>query len=72
MAKVKNVIVRMWTKEGYHKDVAILDADQVRMSYTGMEAKIQHIHPPIDAIRVVVHPEHFPEAVEFEGIVERE
>ena len=65
------VIVRMWTEDGYHKDVAILDQEQVRMSYDGMECKSRHVVSPTDAVRVVVDPKQFPEAVEFEVIVQR-
>lgn len=64
------VIVRMWTQEGYHKDVAIMDEHQVRMSYQGMDCNTRHLVHPINAVRVVVDPSLFPEAVEFEVIVE--
>lgn len=66
------VIVRMWTKDEYHKDVAILDEEQVRMHYTGMECKMRHVVSPVDAVRVVVDPKQFPEASEFEVIVQRD
>ena len=65
------VIVRMWTAEGYHKDVSILSAEQVHMSVKGMEARIRYLIPPLDASRVVVDPNTFPEAVEFEIIVQK-
>lgn len=65
------VIVRMWTAAGYHKDVAILDEQQVRMSYAGMEASVRHLAHPTSAVRIVVDPAQFPEAVEFEVIVAR-
>ena len=64
------VIVRMWTKDEYHKDIAILSERQVHMSFDGMEVSHRHLVPPIDAVRVVVDPSRFPEAVEFEVIVE--
>ncbi len=70
--KVRRVIVRMWTAEGYHKDVAFLDAQQVHMTYGDMDIGVRHIVQPINAVRVVVDPKAFPEAVEFEVIVERE
>lgn len=64
-------IVRMWTAEGYHKDVAILDEQQVRMHLAncGMESQGRHLVPPFGT-RIVVDPKQFPEAVEFEVIVE--
>lgn len=66
------VIVRMWTKDDYHKDVVIMDEQQIYMSYQNTEAKGRHIMvPPIGAVRCVIDPEMFKEAVEFEVIVER-
>jgi hypothetical protein len=62
------VIVRMWTAEGYHKDVAFLSERQVHMSFAGMESR--HLVDPIDAVKVLVDPKQFPEAVEFEVIVQ--
>lgn len=71
-AAMARVIVRMWNAEGYHKDVAVLDDQQVRMTFHGIdEAKARHLVQPIDAVRVVVDPKLFPEAVEFEVIVQR-
>lgn len=67
---VMRVIVRMWTAEGYHKDVAVLSERQVHSSYHGMEPSLRHMAAPIDAPRVLVDPALFPEAVEFEVIVE--
>jgi len=69
---MSTVIVRMWNNDGYHKDVARLDEDQVRMSYGGMDPSARHLVDPVDAIRVVVDPKQFPEAVEFEVIVKRD
>ena len=66
------VLVRMWTKGEYHKDVALLSEKQVHMSYQGMEPHTRHLVSPLNAIRVVIDPAQFPEAVEFEVIVERE
>ena len=66
------VTIRMWTENGYHKDVATLDARQVWSSYQVMECGVRHLVPPINAVRLVVDPKAFPEAIEFEVIVERE
>lgn len=65
------VIVRMWTEQGYHKDVAILSKEQVHMSHQGMEPRNRHILKPIGP-RVVIDPALYPEAMEFEVIVEGE
>lgn len=61
----------MWTEKGYHKDVAILSEEQVHMSHEGMECRAVHLVRPVGGIRVVIDPKQFPEAVEFEVIVER-
>jgi hypothetical protein len=58
---MSRVIVRAWTKEGYHKDLAILDSQQVRMQHGSMDPKTRHVvagNP--GAVRVVVDPESFP------------
>lgn len=66
------VTIRMWNKDGYHKDVAILDSDQVRMTCNG-------VGEPTNAMilggggykgpSVVVNHAEFPEAVCFEVVV---
>ena len=66
------VTIRMWTDKEYYKDVALLDEEQVRSHYQGMEIRQRHLVHPLDAVRVVVNPKLFPEAVEFEVIVERD
>lgn len=69
MLASSRTIIRMWNKDGYHKDIATLNQDQVVMHYNGMETKLHHLISPTNGIRVVVDPSKFPEAVEFEVIV---
>ena len=57
------VRVRMWTKEGYHKDVLVLDEQQTRMF-------CEPVHESMDG--VVIDPKDFPEAIYFTIVVERE
>lgn len=65
------VIVRMWTVKGYHKDVALLDERQVRMTCGDMECSGTHLMAgPSNGVRVLVDPKQFPEAAEFEVIVQ--
>jgi hypothetical protein len=67
-----SVIVRMWTENGYHKDVVIMDEEQVRMKYVGTDPTGRHlIAGPADAVRVVIDPKLFPEACEFEVIIRK-
>ncbi len=68
MRATSRTIVRGYTKEGYHKDLAILDSEQIRMSYHGMDQS-PHIVAPF-CPKVIVRPAEFPEMVEFEVIVE--
>ena len=58
-------------KEGYHKDIARLNSEQVLMYHVGMEPEgLQVMTSPIDAVRLCVNPLHYPEMVKFEVIVE--
>jgi hypothetical protein len=62
----------MWTAEGYHKDVVFMSDQQIHMGYQGTEPTTRHIMAaPIDAVRAVIDPKMFPEAVEFEVIIQR-
>ena len=71
MRATSRTIIRAWTKDGYHKDIAVLDSEQVRMSYGNMEPKSsQFTTSPIDATRLCVDPKDFPEMEKFEVIVE--
>ena len=70
MPATSKTTVRMWNKEGYHKDIAILDSDQVLM--TEGRAK----EPGGDMLygigigsSLVFDPSEFPEAVWFQIIV---
>ncbi len=60
MAKpTSRTIVRAWNREGYHKDLAVLDSQQIRMSHQGMEPGTYQILAA-----------DFPEMEKFEIIVE--
>lgn len=65
------VTVRMWTKDGYHKDVALLDERQLHMHEGDAEPKGRHIiaGPSKRKSGVVILLEDYPEANEFEVIV---
>jgi hypothetical protein len=56
------VIVRMWTKDRYHKDVLVFDDQQTRMTCVGIEETV-------DGIRI--DPKVFPEATHFTIVVNR-
>jgi hypothetical protein len=70
---IATVLVRAYTKEGYHKDIARLDCKQVRSSYGGMEISLEGAMAfPNCAVGVSVDPKSFPEMVRFEVLVERQ
>lgn len=56
------VTIRMWTKEGYHKDILVFDDQQTRMSCGGVDETIHGIR---------IDPEKFPEATHFTIVVDR-
>lgn len=59
MAKVQ-VTIRAYNKEGYQKDILVMDEEQMRMSCVGIK---DGLHGPI------IDPSLFPETVKFEVIV---
>ncbi len=63
-------IVRMWNKDGYHKDVLLIDTDQVRMHDSRVEdTRASMLFAGDHGPRMVIDPSKFPEAVCFEIIV---
>lgn len=72
MAATSQTIVRMWTKDGYHKDVLVIDSDQVRMHNTGInepDTGMMFAGGSVHGPSMVVDPSKFPEAVCFQIIV---
>ncbi len=59
-------IVRAWNKDGYHKDILVIDSQQVRMHENRCLDKVQI---PYDGPSMTIRPEDFPEMVEFQIIV---
>lgn len=63
-------IVRAWNAAGYHRDILILDSNQVRMHDSACRhSPVYSIVPPI-GVRMVIDPKDFPEMTEFEIIIE--
>lgn len=66
------VIIRMWTEDGYHKDVVVMSEQQIHMHCGEVEAKGRHIMVgPVNAVRAVIDPKEYPEAIEFEVIIDK-
>jgi hypothetical protein len=61
MTKFKRVVVRAYTKDGYHKDILVQDEHQIRMT----EDRVQN-----GVAGQAIYPADFPEMVRFEVIVE--
>lgn len=63
------VIVRAWTKDGYHKDIATLCDEQILMTSHGVvDGELQSV---IQGTTVGIDPKLLPEMVKFEVIVQR-
>lgn len=71
MSATSKTIVRMWNKDGYHKDVAVLDSDQIRMSEERVQEPASFNMQMIGGIgsSVVIDASKFPEATCFQVIV---
>lgn len=70
MRATSRTIVRAYTKDGYHKDILVMDSDQVRVHSSKLKEQppggiVSYIGPSM-----TVYPEDFPEMVAFEVIVE--
>lgn len=64
-------IIRAWNAEGYHRDILVIDSRQVRMHSQGVSEPSAHQVVARDGLSMVINPKEFPEAVEFEVIIER-
>lgn len=66
------VIVRAWNAEGYHKDILIMDEQQVRMHHAGVKDQSGwHLMAGTPGVGMVIEPKQFPEMVEFQVIIVR-
>lgn len=62
------VIIRAFNADGFHKDIAVLDDQQVRLTCTGIgEPKGD---PLPEGPAVAINPDDFPEVDRFEVIVD--
>ena len=70
MPATSTTIVRAWNEQGYHRDILVIDEDQVRCS----DSRVQqvsgaHLMAGTSGPRMRIDPKDFPEMVEFEIIV---
>lgn len=64
------VIVRAWNAEGYHKDIVIMDEQQVRMTCSGVDEMTgRHMIAGPLGVGVVIDPKQFPEMIEFQVMI---
>jgi hypothetical protein len=61
-------IVRAFNADGYHKDILIIDHDQVRMHDVRLKDKVHLSGGPIGP-SMTIRPADFPEMVEFQILV---
>lgn len=69
MAATSKTIVRAWNAEGYHRDILVLDSDQVRVHDSAVKESGLYAYAPPSGVRMVINPKDFPNMVEFEIIV---
>lgn len=66
------VIIRAFTKDGYHKDLVRMDEEQVRMHHEGIkDPDIESMLDTHGGTGVSVDPREFPEMVRFEVLIVR-
>ncbi len=70
MPATSRTIVRAYTKEGYHRDILVLDSEQVRMHHTGLQEQPPGGMTSYKGPCMTIYPSDFPEMVAFEVIVE--
>ena len=61
--------MRAWNAQGYHKDILVIDSDQVRMHHNRVkESGFRNYAGPV-GVSMTIDPKEFPEMVEFQIIV---
>jgi hypothetical protein len=66
------VIIRGFTEAEYHKDIAYLDEQQIRMTSTGIDdACVQSLVELNGGCGVTIKPSQFPEMVRFEVLIQK-
>ena len=69
--KPSRTIVRAWNKDGYHKDILVINVEQVQMNETRVKepGSGQLFAGGYHGPSMVIRPADFPEMVEFQVIV---
>lgn len=64
--------MRAWNKDGYHKDILVIDSDQVRMNDGRVKelGAVKMIQGGYSGPSMVINPADFPEMESFQIIVE--
>ena len=66
------VVVRAFNKEGYHKDVLLMDEKQVRCSDMRLVEARDSMLSGLIGIGMRIVPEDFPEMTHFEVVIKYE
>lgn len=62
--------IRAFTKDGYHKDIALLSERQVHMHDMRVDDECSaSVHSGLIGVGVGIDPSKFPEVVKFEVVV---
>ncbi len=63
------VVIRAFTKDGYHKDILIANGEQNLMTYTGVTEPNESIHSGLIGHGGGINPAEWPEMVRFEVVI---
>lgn len=66
---VMTVVIRAFNKDGYHKDIAIMDDRQVRQNDTRIRKPLSSMMSGLIGVGVRIDPSDFPEMVKFEVVI---
>jgi len=68
--RTHTVVIRGFTKEGYHRDLARMDEQQIRSTYGDVTDAISSMHTGLIGIGVRIDPSKFPEMAYFEVVIQ--
>lgn len=63
------VVIRAFSKDGYHRDIAMFSEQQVHMADTRFHEELLSTSSGLIGVGVGLDPSLFPEAVRFEVVI---
>lgn len=65
------VVIRAFNEDGYHKDIAIMDEQQIRQTdVRTKDGATGSLHSGLIGVGVTIDPSAFPEMVRFEVVID--